>query len=221
MIRRSALSLAVALAAAALSCREPAGALGAAPGQARADADALIGPLASRFGPVEREPSFDALRPKLLRAALAPSRVFADASAWTRSEPGQRIVEVAAGRSDAHYRMGVRPRAVAPSRPADYRGVLRLRRDGTGYEWTMQEELAVGTVTPAALGRALTALYLAAERVPEAEARRRLRADLPRTAAMLGRLFSLDELTLRPAPDGTTAVAVAFTMHPATFTSCP
>jgi hypothetical protein len=205
------------LALLALSCRGPAEALAPTPDHARADLEGLLGALAARFGPMELEPAFDALRPKLLRAALAPSRVFGDASAWTRSEPTQKTVEFAAERQQTRYRMGIRLRAAAPSRPADYRGVLRLRRDQGSYEWTMQEELAVGAVTPAGLSRALTSLYRVAERVPEAEAHRRLHEDLPRTTAALGRLFSLDALTLRRTPDGATAVGVAFTMNPATL----
>jgi hypothetical protein len=42
----------------------------------------VVEALADRFGPVVREPGFDAVRPKLARATLVPSPLFDDTTAW-------------------------------------------------------------------------------------------------------------------------------------------
>ena len=79
-VRRPALAI-VLLALAPSACREAA--RGLASGPAGGDGPrALVEALADRFGPIDREPAFDALRPKLARAALVPSRVFDDGTAW-------------------------------------------------------------------------------------------------------------------------------------------
>jgi hypothetical protein len=74
--------------------------------------------LADRFGPIDREPGFDALRPKRARAALVPSRVFDDASAWTTRGDGWGAVELAGYASGGAYRIGVRRHGRRPGHRA-------------------------------------------------------------------------------------------------------
>ena len=81
--------------AAAPACRRRGAGAGRRPGGEATGRRALVEALADRFGPIEREPAFDALRPKLARAALVPSRVFDDATAWTSRGDGWRAVELA------------------------------------------------------------------------------------------------------------------------------
>lgn len=210
-----ALAAAVLAVASVLACRGATSALGDTPAEARAHADELLGALESFFGPSDRDPRFESVRPKLARAALAPSRVFDDPSVWTARDGASRAMEFVGARGGGRYRIAVRPAAPAPARPADYHAHLRLRRLGPGeYEWSMREELSLGAVTASRLARALTALYTEAERLPGWEARQRVPEALPRTAVLLGRLFSLDTLRLAPAPDGATAVIVEATLHP-------
>jgi hypothetical protein len=210
MVRRAS---ALLVAMAGLGCQAPASALGTSRAQARAHADELIGALESRFGPTAREPTFEALRPKLVRAALAPSRVFKDEAAWTRSAGERRSVEFAGSRGGARYRMGVRAGAGAPEQPAEYRGVLTLQKLGEGeFEWTMSEELAVGRVRAEDLSRALSALFAQAQSRPEADARRLVSGALPRAAAAAGRLFGLEQLRLVPSADGATDLTLAARM---------
>jgi len=213
MRRALAAALGLSLASAA-ACRDAARSLGSTSEQALLHADGLIGSLSARFGPLEREPAFRERRPLLARAALAPSRAFNDRSLWTGQEGRSHVLEFAGHREGGGYRMGVRAGAPPPARPADYRALLRLRALGSGeYEWEGRDELAVGPVGTADLDRALTALFLAAERTSGAEARARAHADLPLTTAAVGRLFSLQALDLAPAAGGGVTVSAVVTLR--------
>ena len=194
--------------------------LGADPREARRHAEDLLTTLAARFGPTDRDPAFETLRPKLARHALVPSRVFSDPSAWTASTVAAREVSFAGRRGGAggRYHMAVRARPPSPAALADYRGDWRLESLRPGeFEWRAREELAVGDVSPADLSRALTALFLSAETAPPGNAGARVRRELPRAAAALGRLFTLDVLRLAHDADGATAVQVAASIHTETL----
>lgn len=208
------LSTGIALLLVIASCREASLRLAPAPADAAPPVD-LVGALATRFGPMVREPSFDALRPRLARAALVPSRVFDDPGAWTRSQGEERTVEFR-GRSEAgRYVMGVYADPPPRSEPGSYRATLRLRRLGDGrFGWRLREELAVGAVRGDDLAAALTVLFLAAERASEAEARYSIRQSLPRATSAFGRLLSLETLRFEAKEDGVTAVTIGIRLRP-------
>ncbi|HKC10448.1 MAG TPA: hypothetical protein VKI41_00150 [Vicinamibacteria bacterium] len=196
-------------------CGDAARALAPSPPEAQAEGDLLLEALASRFGPLELEPAFAALRPKLLRAAFVPSLVFDDASAWRGGDGDTRAVDFLGSRGGGRYRLGVRAVAPNPEQPGDYRGRLRLRKVGDGqFEWWMREELAVGDVRAQGLASVLTVLFRGAEGLTGAEAGARVRQALPRTTVALGRLFSLETLTLAPSPSGGAAVTIGLRLSP-------
>jgi hypothetical protein len=213
-VRRVTVLLALSLAAMP-ACRPAARDL--ARGPAGADAPrALAQSLADRFGPIEREPGFDALRPKLARAALVPSRVFDDATAWTTRGDDWRAVELTGYASGDAYRMGVRGEAPWPAAPGQYRGRVRLQRVAGGrFEWTVDEALAVGRVRPSDLAAALDAMFRAAETSSEASARAAIPAAFPRASDKLGLLLHLETLTLQPEAQGSTAVRLGVRLTPA------
>jgi hypothetical protein len=196
------------------SCRAPARELAAGP--AGADGPpALVDALAGRFGPIEREPAFDALRPKLARAALVPSRVWDDASAWTGRGDTWRSVEISGFVAGGAYHVGVRASAREPSATGDYRSRIRLERIGGGrFEWTVREEFRAGPLRPADLARVLDALFRGVEGAGEEEARRALRHDLPRTAEKLSGLFRIETLALARDGHGATSVRLAVRLTP-------
>jgi hypothetical protein len=207
-------SAALALLLALPSCREASFRLAPAPADAAHPVD-LVGALAARFGPTEREPSFDALRPRLARAALVPSRVFDDAGVWTRAQGEERIVEFRGRSEGGRYLMGVYADPPPRGEPGSYRATLRLRRLGDGrFGWRMREELAVGGVRGSDLAAAMTVLFLAAERASVAEARYTIRQSLPRATGAFGRLLSLETLKLEAAGDGVTAVTLGIRLRP-------
>jgi hypothetical protein len=209
-----ALFVLVAGALALFSCADAGHALASGPG-GPLSATALLDALAARFGPAEREPAFDALRPKLARAALVPSRVFDDSSLWSERGDLWRSVEFAGAVADGGYRIGLRAGALAPRDPGDYRGRLRLTRTGDGcYEWTLREELAAGPVRPTDLAAAASAILRGAEAGDAAAARAAARTALPRTSAALVRLFRVEALSLERDSQRTTTVRLVVRLVP-------
>jgi hypothetical protein len=214
-LRRFGLVPLIVVALTPLACREAATSLGTTPAVAHANADELLGSLSARFGPSELDPAFATARPKLARSALTPSRIYDDAALWTSMHEPVRTLELSGRGVPGHYLIAARADAPAPAAPADYRGSTRLvHRGDDEYEWTVRDELAIGTITAADLDRALTTLFSAAERRDERALRAEYRSLLPRATRALGRLFSLDTLRLAPSKDGATAVDLAITMHP-------
>ena len=203
-------------------CEDPAAALGPTRADARARASDLLGALAARFGPVEREPAYDALRPKLVRNALTPSRIVDDPHAWTAWEGARRSVEFRGTPDASGYRIGLRAEAPSPVSAGEYRGILTLRSEGRGsYEWVVRDELAIGELLPDDAGRALEALFRAAE--GEAAAAQGAPVDLrphvvralPLAADAFGRLFALQALRATREPDGATSLELRVAMEPA------
>jgi hypothetical protein len=206
---------ALALLAAAVACAPRARELASGPAGAEGPRE-LLDALAQRFGPIEREPAFDALRPKLARAALVPSRAWDDESVWTVRGEGWRGFELAGFEGGGAYRLGVRAAAPEPARAGDYRSRIRLEKvRGGRFEWTVSEELHAGPLRPADLARALDALLRSAEGAGESEARQALHRDLPRASERLGRLFRIETLSLTRDAHGATAVRLAVRLTPA------
>jgi len=215
-VRRPTVAVAILLlASAATACRHPEREL--ARGPAGKDGPrALVEALADRFGPTDREPAFDALRPRLAHAVLVPSRVFDDAAAWTDRGDTWRAVEFAGSAVGGVYRMGVRANAPPPGAPGGYRGRVRLEGAGGGrFEWSVDEELAVGPVRPSDLVAALEALFRGAEASSEAAARAAVAEAFPRASSRLGPLLHLETLALPRDAQGATAVRLAVRLTPA------
>ncbi len=217
MRRLAAASLLLVLPA----CQEPARQLSRGPAGAAAGR-ALVEALALRFGPAQRDAAFEALRPKLAQAALVPSRVIDDASAWPVRDGERRAVDlVGYGSLAGAYHLGVRSEAVSPAAPGEYRGHVQLQRTGSGrFQWDVTEELAVGPVRVAEMAAALEALLRAAEGKDGAAARAAVLRAFPSATPPLGRLLRLEMLALwregggtrvdvgvRLVPDGVAATA--------------
>jgi hypothetical protein len=196
------------------SCREGVRELASGPGGAVA-ADEFAVALATRFGPIDRGPRFDAARPKLARSALVPSRVFDEADLWTAREGEWRQLDYFGRRRGEAYHLEVQPSAPPPRAPGDYRGRLRLHRIEDGrYGWLMRQELAVGSLRPDDVAEALTALFRSIEGVSAAEARARAAKAFPRSAAAFSRLYHLETLDLTPGEGGATSVRLGIRLKP-------
>jgi len=188
--------------------------LGEAPESSRQHVNELLTALARRFGPAEHDEALAALRPKLQRAVLVPSRVFGDDAAWSFREGARRGVGFEGSSETGRYRLAVRPEPRELTHPGDYRGRLDLEQLGPGeYVWRLKEELAAGTFDAAGLARAASALLGGAAAGPR-DARPLLRQALPRATAALGRLASLDRLDLEPAEGGAVRVRLRASLHP-------
>ncbi len=214
MRRTSFVVFVCALTLLAPGCREGVRELGSGPaGPVAADDFAVA--MATRFGPIERGPRFDAARPKLARSALVPSRVFDEADLWTLREGDWRQLDYFGHRDGEAYLLEVRPSAPPPRDPGDYRARLRLHRLEDGrYEWTMRQELAVGSLRPGDTAKALTALLRSADGVSAADARAGAVRTFPRATAAFSRLFRLETLELTPQDGGATAVRLGIRLEP-------
>jgi hypothetical protein len=214
-VSRAPVSLAILLVAfAPLACRHAAHELAGGPA-GKEGPRALVEALADRFGPIEREPAFDALRPRLARAALVPSRAFDEPADWTTRGEGWRAVEFAGEAVGGAYRIGVRVKAPPPVAPGGYRGRVRLGEvSGGRYEWSVEEELAVGRIRPSELAGALEALFRGAEASTEATARASIREAFPRASLRFGLVFRLEALALQRDADGATSVCLAVRLTP-------
>jgi len=207
--------LALGLLALVAACEPAARRLAGSPAGAEG-ASALVQAIAERFGPQDREPEFEALRPKLARAALVPSWVFDDPSAWKRSEGAWRTVEFAGVPATAGYRLGVRAEAPDPVTAGHYRGRIRLERIASGrFEWTVREELAVGGARPADFAAALDALFHGAEAADEAKARAAIAAAFPRASAKLGLALRIETLAFSKDAHGAVALQAGIRLVPA------
>jgi hypothetical protein len=203
----------VALLVGPAGCRDAATAFGPSPDHARANADALFFALSTRFGPSEAAPGYEETRARFSRSALVPSRLFNDRTVWTDSAEDVRRLGFTGYVGETSYHLGIRD-TVPPRRLGDYRRSTRLRSLGQGqYEWTIRDELAVGSASPGDLGAALAAMLAVAERSDSSAIRAAYHTDLPRTTATLGRLFTMDSITAAPTRGGGTLLSIRATIH--------
>ena len=207
---------AILLVSSPLACEQAATHLGRTPAEAAAHADTLLDALGARFGPHELDADVAEIRPRLVRSAFMPSRIFDDAAVWTKMDGDVRMLELAGAQtSDGRYLIATMPAAPAPVRAADYRSTILLQRIEHGvYEWRVHDALALGQLQADDLSRALTALFSAAGEEQDATVRAEYRTRLPRATSTLGRLFSLDTLHLSPVGGGATSVMLGITVHP-------
>lgn len=191
------------------------GAFGPTPAAARARSDELLGGLAVRFERVHRAPRFEAARDKISRSALNPSRLLDDTSVWTSTAGREvRYLELQGEPAGGQYVFTPRAGAPAPDRPGEARHVIRLARVGDGvYEWNTLVDHAVGQARAADVA-AVVGAALARFEQPAPAVRAELRATLPRTAAALGRLATLDSVATAAVGDGSTRVDVRAVLRP-------
>ena len=214
--RRGPARIGVALTVIALAlgaCRGPLATF-AVHGRAQTKANDLFGALTLRFGVADRDPRFAAIRPRLVRHALTPSRIYDDTTVWTSADGGVRTVSIVGGVVSNRYVLAARDSVERPAQPGDSRHLMHLRRLGPDvHQWDSTDELAIGMIRADEI-MALIELALRASEGPADALRADYHANLPLTAASLSRLFSLDSLSTDGASDGSTEVAFSTRLHP-------
>ena len=215
MFRTPAATLALLLAP-TIACRDAVPALGPNPALATANAATLLNALADRFGPVELSPELARTRPRLTRYSMTPSRILDDAEMWTSRGEDDRTLEIAGAHRGGIYTLfphhGVHP----PRTPGHARHVMHLEALGDDeFRWTSIDEVALGPITTADLDRALTAIFLAAERSDGDDVRSQARSAFPRASASLARMFVIDSLRNVRDPDGAASVVLGIGLRPA------
>lgn len=168
-------------------------------------ADQLFGALADRHVELARNAKYEYARVRIMRGALAPSRVFDDSAAWTGISGGSRALETFGSIVDGRYLLASRANVPAPVRPGDGRHVTALARlADTEYRWDTMVEFALGSIRPADAASIVARILAAGEGRTEAELRAELAAVSPRSSAALGTVFTLDSLRPIHLADGTT-----------------
>jgi hypothetical protein len=103
-----------------------------------------------------------------------------------------------------------------PRVPGDARHVMRLQVLGDNeFRWTSLDEVALGPITVADLDRALTAIFVAAEKSDADATRLAARIAFPRASASLARMFVIDSLRTARDSDGATSVVLGLGIRPA------
>lgn len=217
MIRTHAATLLLALLpASTTACRDAVTALAPDPARATANATTLLDALADRFGPVQLSPELARTRPRLTRYSLTPSRILDDTAMWTSRGDTDRTLEIAGARRGGSYTLFPYHGAQPPRTPGHARHVMHLEVLGDDeFRWTSIDEVALGPMTTADLDRALTAIFLAAERSDGDATRTQARAAFPRASASLARMFVIDSLRNVRDPDGATSIVLGIGLRPA------
>jgi len=205
----------VLLLATTIACRDAVPALGSGPARATANATTLLNALADRFGPVELSPELARTRPRLTRYSMTPSRILDDTAMWTSRGDDDRTLEIAGARRGGIYTLFPYHGVQAPRTPGHARHVMHLEALGDDeFRWTSIDEVALGPITAADLDRALTAIFLAAERSDGDDARSQARPAFPRASASIARMFVIDSLRNVRDPDGATSVVLGIGLRP-------
>jgi hypothetical protein len=162
-----------------------------------------------------RDSRFEAIRPRMIRHALTPSRLYPDTTIWTSIDGGVRAVSVAGYVIGDRYMLAARPAVAPPDAPGKSRHIMNLRRVSNGvHQWDSTDELAIGRVTATEVFSILGGALRGLER-PADDVRADYRTSFPRTAAMLSRAFTLDTLRTEPTEDGATAIRISARLDPA------
>jgi hypothetical protein len=208
--RRWTLSAALLLAA---GCRDGYASFGAG-AHARASADQLFGALADRHVELARNGKYEYARIRIMRAALAPSRVFDDTAAWTGISSTSRVLETSGTLVDGRYLLSSHANVPTPTHAAEAHHVTTLSHLGDGeYRWDATVDFALGIVRPSDVATMVTRLLAGGEGRTEPELRAELAAHSPRTSAALGTAFTLDSLHPTALADGSTAMTIGATLH--------
>lgn len=209
----SALAVALALAA----CREAAAPFaGAGPG-GRERVQQAFTALHQRYGDILHGPKYEYARHRLSSTALVPSRVFDDTAVWTAMpSPTERRLELGefvnpSGITEQEAEVD----APWPDHLGDARHTIDLRRLPDGdYIWDTDAAIAMGTIRARDVADGIVALLTSAGARGDAAIRADYTAAFPHTTAVLSQLFAMDSLVAVPQADGSSLIALHFTLHP-------
>jgi hypothetical protein len=189
----------------------------AGPAPARAAADDLFGSLASRFTHPTRTPKATAARRKFGRHTFTPSLIYNDTSVWNyvNGREGTRALILVGQVAPRGYVIVPRLPTPVPDAPADGIHGLHLKRlSASEYEWTTTSDFSVGRISPEGFARVIAGLFTAADGRSSAALRAQFRAELPRTFAIMEKLWRVDTLRTVQDRDGGTTLTLALRITP-------
>lgn len=207
-----------ALASLLAGCAESVRAVADGPTDRATKVEEVSDAIAARFTNPERSGRFESTRRRLVSGALHPSRVFSDTTLWTTSlNPATRSLWAHGSLTPRGYRFDVAERGVLNDL-ADTRHVITLRRTGEGeYQWATGVDFAIGSITARDAAGMLTQLLVAGHDRDATTVRTAARVALPRSSAVMSKLFRIDSLSLKPGPQGSTLVRLVVGIHTETL----
>ena len=198
------------------ACRQVAPAFGPNLPLAKQNADEFFYSVGSRFTNIQRPPRITHARAQFGHYALTPSGVYNDTTIWLAVGPDSARLFGDEGRfSYDRYIVTARLSNTPPDALAESREIIRLRRlTSNEYEWFTSVDVALGRMGAKHIADVLAAALQAGEGRSSAAIRADYTTSFPRTAAALGRLFSIDTLRATPDGDGATTFDIAIRLTP-------
>jgi hypothetical protein len=216
MHRRFAPALVAAIALFAAACRDAPLGFGPTPAAAARNADEFLAATSQRFTSIVRTPKTAYIRRNLGSGALIPSRVMADTGLWTGSAGDTlRVVIYSGFYANGRYTFTVRNPAERLDQLADAAHSTRLRRlSSDEYEWVTATDFVLGHAPPNSLPAAVARSLQSAERLGTAGVKTDYRTSFPRTTKALGRLYSIDSLSVVRDAEGASLITMTLRADP-------
>jgi len=201
---------------ASVGCREVAPAFGPNLPFAKQNADEFFYSVGSRFTNIQRPQRVLRARTQFGHYALTPSGVYNDSSIWLSIGPDSaRLFGDEGVFAVDRYIVSARITNTPPDALTESREIVRLRKlSDSDYEWFTNVEVALGRIGAKDIANVLAAVLSAGEGKTAAAIRANYTSSFPRTAAALGRLFTIDSLTVTPDDEGATTFNIAIKLTP-------
>ncbi len=198
------------------SCKEAAPAFGPNIAAARQNAEEFFYSVGSRFTNIQRVPRILRARQQFGHYALTPSGVYNDTSIWLATGPDSaRLFGDEGVFSVDHYVVTTKLSTAPPNALTESRETVRLRKlSDDEYEWFTNVEVALGRIPAKSIADVLAAALAAGEGRSPAAIRADYNASFPRTAAALGRLYTVDTLRTTRDGEGATTYDLAIRLTP-------
>jgi hypothetical protein len=197
-------------------CRQTAPAFGPNIPLARQNAEEFFYSVGSRFTNIQRPPRITHARAQFGHYALTPSGVYNDTSIWLAIGPDSaRLFGDEGHFSYDRYIVSAKLSNTPPDALTESREIVRLRKlTSNEYEWFTNVDVALGRIGAKDIADVLAATLDAGEGRSAADIRADYNASFPRTAAALGRLFTIDTLRATPDNEGATTFELAIRLTP-------
>ena len=215
-IRHASLAL---IALVAIGCRDAAPGFGPTVAAARVNADEFLYSVGSRFTNIQRPARLVHARAQFGHYALTPSGVFNDTTVWMANGPDSSRLFGNEGKFVVdRYVVQATLSNTLPNALTESREIVRLKKlSDAEYEWYTNVDVALGRIRAQDISNVLARALAAGEGKSPAAIRADYNASFPRTAAALGRLFTIDTLRARQDAEGATTYDIAIRLTPETL----
>lgn len=200
----------------ASACRDSAPGFGSSLPAARVNADEFLFSVGSRFTNIQRPAQIIHARQQFGHYALTPSGVFNDTTVWLATGPdSSRLFGNEGLFATDRYVVRATLSNTLPDALTESREIVRLRKlTDRDYEWYTNVDVALGRIRARDISNVIARTLAAGEGKSPAAIRADYNASFPRTAAALGRLFTIDTLRTAHDKEGATTYDVAIRLTP-------